>query len=1856
MYDWKGLDHAAPADNTPLNQLASFIRESKRAFTGQLLAGQTFEPGVEFGDAVYYDGATSTWRPSIAHPTNILLVDGFALPHLNAVTVSALLHGPWQFEPGVYLYLSDTTAGKLTTQETSYMVGRSLGGGLIVFAAGAALAKIEADKAAGWGKRAEEAALVAESSAATAQLLLDEIRTISDDTIADINTERELAMAELRDLAQTTTTTLVTLYNETEEKVRKMVTEFTTQVTTTGEMYKQLIESTAEFARDSLNNTVTAAVNNLESQSVVFQARLKATGDAQSSRVQALGTQVSGAIVALGTQQKGEVSETGDQYLGEMRELTTLAVAAAAEAKEAADRAVAVAGVDIATPEKAGLVKGGVPGTNVDLASDGTLSVEFDRLVSKPEISVVGTAAIGYTYDITMTAVPLVSDRHIAKFIVTIDSQADVEVSALDNAAIYKWKVAGQNNKTARIKVQAFDNLGYRSDVNYAYVVLKAVTIEQPMITGPTQDEVDVPLFPAISLTAFAITGMPGSAEFTQVQIATTATFDEGTIVFDTGVEKAYTTAVFVDVQLEDDTTFYVRARHSAVFYGWSAWAATVAFKTVLIAIEKPRIMSPANGATSIALTMSLAFTPIATSGINDTGLYTQLQISKNASFTDLYYDSGETLPYALTLAPPQLKPNAQYWARMRHKGSVIGWAEWSDIITFATVVASMVKPSVLTPSEGEEQVGLTPTVTFTGPASSGISDTFNYTQLQLSLTADFAEILYDTGTVSPTTAAVIPSDKLLYNGTYYMRVRHEGAILGWSEWSNTRMFKTIIAKVTKPVVTSPTENQVDVSRTPIILLSAFANVGPVDSPEKTQIQISRLADFSAIVVDTGIVDYMTSYAVPEELRLLSLTRYYVRVRHKGARFDWSDWSDTRIFTTLNQYVAVPLIVLPQNNAEAQPITGMKIKTSAPVTTNDSVTKWEVQLSASASFADVLWQTGQVALPANTEVTIGLTLALTTKYYLRVRYFGVAYGWTVWSDIVTFTTLSAAVKRPTIIAPSNGSSGVNVRPSVTVSNFDFIGPTDTPNGTEIQISSREDFSAIVASYNGAYLTTWASNVQLAMQTPFYVRARHRGVLWGWSEWSITSIFTTFLATLAVPSITAPSNGQSGVSRTPVIDISAAVVTNQVVSSLYVQVSTTADFSNIVWQSGDIADATRVNVGVTLGINANYFVRARRTGSLTGISAWSSPVQFMTLNIYVNPPVLLSPSSGATGVALQPVLTMAAPTAVNQAISGVAFNIAENPDFVPNLHGSGVLSPETRSWTAPPLDINKQYYARAIAEGSVTGRGEGSFGVAVPFRTLNGFVNAPVILEPSESANVFQAYVRLGNFSVFGGVSDTHVATRVILTNHNSGVVVLDKEYAAIYEIDIAPYLERGVSYRVKAFFKGATLGWSAVSVEKLFTVLANSTQFFTVDGYAPRLLLYGTRTLANSDPANVYIDARDSYLMRLESAENKFAIAMLASRGVATSRNDVGEYLHPMAVSTSSTFWDGWAIDTQYAHWGAGFVVINKELTGLNRTINVKNALVGTTSDDKSVIVRQVGDKYIMCSSLYSGSTYRMQAVVFDKNFNVLKALGHKATVRQAVFYTYNFVYDGKLYICTTPFVPSGSRAFNLYTIDTSLIINSVATITFNEIDEFYAWFSFAYFYKGALFIAQEIDGASAVMVSKISVTGDVLQSFKYTVGGANRSAITGSFDVQNEIMYISVQVNANYPGTRTVARLLVINANTFEVIKELEVEDTTYSSYSNFNYSIAACGNNGQVYYLTGSRDHLGRLFVVDTLSDQKVKAEAIKVERITGVTKSALSATKSTLAIPQLNEIWTPRVDTEQSTFTRNNLTFSRVNGVLQ
>lgn len=168
-----------------------------------------------------------------------------------------------------------------------------------------------------------------------------------------------------------------------------------------------------------------------------------------------------------------------------------------------------------------------------------------------------------------------------------------------------------------------------------------------------------------------------------------------------------------------------------------------------------------------------------------------QFQVSKVNTFAALQHDSGEiaaSLSYQLPVGV--LTANTMYYIRARVKDIAGLWSDWAAFTSFTTAVtfAYVASPTLVSPANNAIDIGGQPILQTGAFAVVGGASTHAASQWQVRTAAGvWAAPAWDSAedTVNLLSRTIPPGILAAGQQQYFLRARHKGSTLGWSEWSN---------------------------------------------------------------------------------------------------------------------------------------------------------------------------------------------------------------------------------------------------------------------------------------------------------------------------------------------------------------------------------------------------------------------------------------------------------------------------------------------------------------------------------------------------------------------------------------------------------------------------------------------------------------------------------------------------------------------------------------------------------------------------------------------------------------------------------------------------------------------------------------------------------------------------------------------------------------------------------------------------------------------------------------------------------------------------------------------------------------
>ena len=120
-----------------------------------------------------------------------------------------------------------------------------------------------------------------------------------------------------------------------------------------------------------------------------------------------------------------------------------------------------------------------------------------------------------------------------------------------------------------------------------------------------------------------------------------------------------------------------------------------------------------------------------------------------------------------------------------------------------------------------------------------------------------------------------------------------------------------------------------------------------------------------------------------------------------------------------------------------------------------------------------------------------------------------AGGFTVNGEMFNVTVIGQMPGTPSITSPVNGATNIGSKVVVSTGSFSMVSGSDTHAASDWQVSTSPTFATILyESINDTVnKTSWTSGA-LSVSTQYYIRVRHKGTTYGYSQWSSVVSMTT----------------------------------------------------------------------------------------------------------------------------------------------------------------------------------------------------------------------------------------------------------------------------------------------------------------------------------------------------------------------------------------------------------------------------------------------------------------------------------------------------------------------------------------------------------------------------------------------------------------------------------------------------------------------------------------------------------------------------------------------------------------------------
>lgn len=409
-----------------------------------------------------------------------------------------------------------------------------------------------------------------------------------------------------------------------------------------------------------------------------------------------------------------------------------------------------------------------------------------------------------------------------------------------------------------------------------------------------------------------------------------------------------------------------------------------------------------------------------------------------------------------------------------------------------------VVKPEIITPTEGAINVASLPTLQATAFKCLLTTETRLHREFKLNTVTPDASVL----TKQVNTDSITLDSRLNPNTQYKWRCRdvtNNGLKSAWTSWTS---FTTAQGQtVTTPTITlkgyqaSPT----DILSGLTIEGSAFAVTEGEDTHKATSWSIAKkIGTRSNVWESLNDTVNKTSITVPEGT-LEKGTAYTLTVIYHGtAAYDSApavvDFTTSSDFGTVN----APTLTVegqPSNVFSNPTLTGGAFSNTRDPDTHDK-TDWLIVPTAGG---EPVWQSLDDMANRTSIKVPNNTLQTSTAYIAKVRYHGVKFGWSAYTEN-QFSTLAvfSTIDTPTLTVQGTPND-VPKSPTLTLSNF--FGTNATHASTNWRIVKVQDSSEVWTASNNSNTITVPEG-KLEVSTDYKFQAQYvstEGAISAWAE-------------------------------------------------------------------------------------------------------------------------------------------------------------------------------------------------------------------------------------------------------------------------------------------------------------------------------------------------------------------------------------------------------------------------------------------------------------------------------------------------------------------------------------------------------------------------------------------------------------------------------------------------------------------------------------------------------------------------------------------------------------------------------------
>lgn len=536
--------------------------------------------------------------------------------------------------------------------------------------------------------------------------------------------------------------------------------------------------------------------------------------------------------------------------------------------------------------------------------------------------------------------------------------------------------------------------------------------ISAPTIISPTNESVDVSVVTTLEASPYQSVIADNPRTLRNFQVTTVDDIDFKTPIIN---EFENSDSITIPTTLNEFTEYLWRCKDRSTLGMTSAWSEVAKFTTGEgIYVLPPSNITISGQPSDILGNPTITCDPFSVSGGgNDTHEVTDwviTNVSEDVVWESLNDGSNKT---TITLPNNTLQPNTEYNLKVRFKGVVLGWSQYSNIKFTTANDFGTVNPPTLNVEGAPNDVYNTPQLTGGAFSNTRDPDTHEMTDWEIIPASGGDAIWQSLNDTSNLTSIRVPDAILQVSTAYKARCRYKGTNYGWSAWSEVS-FTTVdvFGKVATPTLTF-SQNDTEVTNLVEVTASAFSMEVGDGSHDKTDWILYKKSapDVEAWSSKDDTVNLTTAPQGFKDALEVS-TEYTLKVRYHDSNFDiWSDYG-SKDFTTKDTfaYIEKPSVVAPIEGSAVGKLSTLTIVCSdfSVFNGSDTHTTTDYKICSDTFGNDIVLQKVGGA-PTSDSFTSSELSNLTTDgtYYIFVRFNGTTLAPSEWSDGVSIIAKDA---------------------------------------------------------------------------------------------------------------------------------------------------------------------------------------------------------------------------------------------------------------------------------------------------------------------------------------------------------------------------------------------------------------------------------------------------------------------------------------------------------------------------------------------------------------------------------------------------------------------------------------------------------------------------------------------------------------------------------------------------------------------------------------------------------------------------------------------------------------------------------